>query len=672
MAQADESTLLGCAIQWMALTGVVCHLALLPSNRKMSFRAFNENQRRQGMGLAPHASSSSLTRLLQRPAATPGGTGTGEPDTVRPEAATPGLNGGHEGYSEEPPSSPKSPRPKRVAAAPKMASAPKGPKRRKTVAELLGKTTSHKFDCDTQQFWKFGSGAATKAKSKITSIIGMWSPSRRRPLDPPLNDRMPILADQEQTAQVSEHPAIARRASVKDTLENLERDFASNTSRKAKAAIRTTINSVFKESKGLTPMPPTPEKVKLLGGILKAAKYKAANNYLGEYKLLAIELGHEWTSQLERTLKLTKRSAARASGPKTKAPEVAVNETGEVFAARDPMIAPRKVPLAGELFDFGVIWMLREIELAAVTKDHISLDFSPKRVKLTLPVSKGDQEGLEVKRVLQCVCEQRICDISCPFYVAVRLLDRMVALDLELACVTQKKKPATKAQLVTDWKRLFGESVTGHSARRAGALRLIRRGWSIPRVAHPGRWKSSVIYQYAAEALESLPVNTAPCTPAAPIQRGPTFEELENIKNYLLAELSLAKEDQRKATEMLDAEVEAMKARNTQHGDRLPPVVQAVASKIVHYNMDMASCSPPQVWRTLCGWHYHRSDFVFITKVDGLHLCRKCWDLAQSNRVKVGEMQLQEPDPRVPAEAAVASKKGSDARPAHSTHRAKA
>eukprot|EP00435_Cladocopium_sp_Y103_P024202 s286_g5.t3 len=225
----------------------------------------------------------------------------------------------------------------------------------------------------------------------------------------------------------------------------------------------------------------------------------------------------------------------------------------------------------------------------------------------------------------------------------------MVALDLNLACVTQKKKPATKAQLVADWKLLFGEKVSGHSPRRTGALRLIRRGWSIPQVAFLGRWKSSVIYQYAAEALESLPVNTGGAfanmgNTTSSVQTntgvtGPTYEEVEEVKNYLLAELSLVKADQLKATQALDAEVEAMKERSKHNGDRLPPVVQAMASKIVHYNMDMANCSPPQAWKTLCGWHYHRSDFVFVTKVDGLNLCRKCWELAQSNRAKGGELQ---------------------------------
>ena len=226
---------------------------------------------------------------------------------------------------------------------------------------------------------------------------------------------------------------------------------------------------------------------------------------------------------------------------------------------------------------------------------------------------------------MQCLCDKRVCDISCPFHVSVRLLDRMAALNLHSACIDQKGKHGTKAQLISDWQLLFGTKVSGHSARRTGALRYIRRGWAIPQIAYLGRWKSSVIYEYAAEALESLPVNAGAAfsnmggfssnqQPLPPLQ-GPSDEERENIKNYLLAELDMAKADQRKAVQALDTEVDNMRKRSLANGDRLPPVVQATSSKVVHYNMDIASCSPPQAWRTLCGWHYHRSDFVFITMV---------------------------------------------------------
>jgi hypothetical protein len=66
---------------------------------------------------------------------------------------------------------------------------------------------------------------------------------------------------------------------------------------------------------------------------------------------------------------------------------------------------------------------------------------------------------------------------------------------------------ATKAQLVADWKELFGKNSTGHFTRRSGALQYIRGGWSVSQVAFLGRWKINVILEYAKEALQSIPLN---------------------------------------------------------------------------------------------------------------------------------------------------------------------
>ena len=196
--------------------------------------------------------------------------------------------------------------------------------------------------------------------------------------------------------------------------------------------------------------------------------------------------------------------------------------------------------------------MLREVELAAVRRQHISLDFKSKWVTFTFLVSKNHQEGQIVKRVLQCLCDKRVCDVSCPVYTSMRLLDGMVGLGLDRAC-TNRKKRQVQSQLIEDWRILYGTKVSGHSGRRTGALRYIRRGWAIAQVAYLGRWRSSVIYEYAKEALESLPVNNGETfgtryeatpsnmnpTPAI----GPWKEDTENMKNYLLAELEAAKAD---------------------------------------------------------------------------------------------------------------------------------
>eukprot|EP00435_Cladocopium_sp_Y103_P076222 s94_g82.t1 len=498
---------------------------------------------------------------------------------------------------------------------------------------------------------KIANKTAIKAKEKLSMEPALWSPKRSREPEPVV----PSISATSTPARRNNHVgkrnkainilAIARRAGKsKEDVTRLEEGFAANSSRKAKRAIRSTVMAVFREARGGKMFPPAPDKVKLLASVLKAANYRAAGNYLGEYKLMAVEAGYQWSDQLERVLKLCKRSTTRAAGPKTKAAEVTTQDTGEHFAVRINPDCRKKVPLAAELFDFGTIWMLREIELALVEKDHIRLNFDTKRVTFILPMSKTDQEGNEVRRVLQCLCPNKICDVSCPFFVAVRLLDKMIALGWNKASVLNNGKQATKAQLVADWRKIFGPSVSGHSARRTGALRYIRSGWSISQVAYLGRWRSSVIMEYAAEALESLPVNLGHTFATgessnsngtvSQVSHETTAERLEEIKVYLLTELEAAKVNSAKSLQALDNEVAALKSRDEKLGNSLPPIVQAVASKIIHYNLELASCSPPHLWRTLCGWYYHRSDFVFVTKVGDLQVCKKCADLAQSNRAR--------------------------------------
>eukprot|EP00435_Cladocopium_sp_Y103_P069440 s29_g33.t1 len=568
---------------------------ILQGQGNLPFRALHQDTRRPGLGVAAVPSGSPLASLIRRPAAAPEA-GTGGPGKSRQQQGrTPGgapdgegvIEGSQDSQVWGDPNSHELEFDAGVSTAPHSQHLPKPIDAEKERPTALASVL------------KIANKTATKAKEKLSMVSALWSPKRSRVPEPVV----PSLPTSSSTARRNNHAgkrdksinilAIARRAGKsKMDVERLEEGFAANSSRKAKRAIRSTVMAVFREAKGGKMFPPTPDKVKTLASVLKAANYRAAGNYLGEYKLMAVESGHQWSDQLERVLKLCKRSTARAAGPKTKAAEVPTQETGEHFAIRIDPDCRKKVPLAAELFDFGTIWMLREIELALVAKDHIKLNFETKRVTFTLPMSKTDQEGNEVRRVLQCLCPNKICDVSCPFFVAVRLLDKMIALGWDKAS-------------------------------------------RIPR--------SLVILEYAAEALESLPVNLGhtfatgdssnsnnaiTCPP-----REVNAERLEEIKVYLLTELEAAKVDNAKSLQALDEEVAALKSRDEKLGNCLPPAVQAVASKITHHNMELASCSPPHLWRTLCGWYYHRSDFVFVTKVVLLECLTGITDVETSSQI---------------------------------------
>ena len=489
-------------------------------------------------------------------------------------------------------------------------------------------------------------------KSRVQSCLQAMSPSKFTKLKRDPGDVPKLALDGRPTPKIRHKFLESTKAAKARRRHALEKDFSSNTSRKSKAAIRKTISEILLKDEGKGPLPPDEDKLKDLAGILKEAKYKAASIYLGEYKLMAIEAGFTWSQLLERTLQQCKRAVTRAQGPRKKAVEVKSVEGTKDFVPpnahkRDKL----KVGLARELFEFGVIWMLREVELAEVMKEHISMNPANKMVALNLPTSKMDQRASGVLRVLQCLCGEQ-CKASCPYVVSSNLVKGMDNLKVEYACITKDGKKATKSQLIKDWKLLYGPQVTGHSARRTGALRYIRLLWPLAQVAYLGRWKSNVIYDYASEALESLPVNA---NPTFGTTNPPTFSppaqvtvfkqddtKIDEVRNYLTLELEALKDNQTKALATLDAEVEAIKARGEKSGDRLPLYVQALASKIIHCNMDIPNSSPPHSWRTRCGWHYAKSDYVFVTRVEGGAICKKCNDtnseviMRPSNEVENG------------------------------------
>ncbi|CAJ1436242.1 unnamed protein product [Effrenium voratum] len=324
----------------------------------------------------------------------------------------------------------------------------------------------------------------------------------------------------------------------KMAVNRLEKDFCANSSRKAKASRRHTIKKVF-ENAGFEAMKVTPEAIKCLAASLKTGGYKSAHMYLAEAKLVHIESGAQWTDLHARTMKQCLLAVTRGLGPRKKAPEVPV---ARILEARITSKGRAKTLLAlpKEVFLFGMMWMLREVEVASLKQGDLLINEQEKRVILNLNESKKDQEGRGVKRVLQCTCAEA-CDWACPLANAKALSPAKGAVDLEAPlCLTVGGTCPTKSQVVASWSKLFGMKVSGHSARRTGALNYIRQGWTIAQVAYLGRWKSDVIYSYAEEALESIPVNRGQFGATQSPLQGSAAEE---VRTNLVVEIEALKLD---------------------------------------------------------------------------------------------------------------------------------
>ena len=442
--------------------------------------------------------------------------------------------------------------------------------------------------------------------------------------------------------------AAVKLAKAKNALAGIvarvEEDFCANSSRAAKNAKRNTVNQVLRA--GGEGFPLTPFALKMLAGTLREAGYKSTSQYLVEAKLAHVESGHPWTSLLDRHFKLCMAAAKRGQGPRKKAAEVPETEWTAHSLLADPLTTGMKVNLPTHLFACGVHWMMREIEIAALTAEDIKFEEASRMVTINWKESKKDAEGLGISRTLQCVCEHG-CDLRCPFAVLESLVNLAALRGTPGGHIAsnRKGKPASKSDIVKDWRKLYGDGITGHSTRRTGALQYIRNGWPVAQVGFLGRWKSNVILEYAQEALESLAVNNSGCFGtntqqmqlAQQLIKGNSAEtalpkdaSIQSVKantkviSNLQKELDSFKDDTKGSHSNLEKAIKELENRMGTAAKYLPNLVKSVKQQVVHLNTRTLLYSPPIGWRTRCGWYFHASNYEFAEGDNTMVSCSKC------------------------------------------------
>ena len=418
----------------------------------------------------------------------------------------------------------------------------------------------------------------------------------------------------------------------------LERDFNANSSRASTTSRRSTIAKLMNKIVGNSRwLPLTCENLKNIAAVFKEEGYKSAELYLNDLKLMHIEKGHHWSAQLDRVFKQCKLSVNRGRGPKKKAKEVPEDIWAQGGREAEEE-GESKVWMARRLFAMEVQWMMREIEIAALTVDNLSFNRSLKTVTLTWFECKTDQEGFQITRVLQCQCEGSSCGLRCPYDNAMQLVKSAHEVDQgepRSLAVTKGNKPASKHLVLKAWRALFGKDISGHSTRRSGALQYIRRGWSISQVAFLGRWKSNIILQYADEALQSIPVNASQNfnlekKDLAVVQQTGIPADVviqQEIVLELKEEIRRLKSGSISVEERLKEFQEKKDNNNKIDPSLLPNKVSSLKSGVVHQNVTLLLCTPPHTWRTLCGWHYNSSAYTFTEENEVT--CQKCLNIAQ-------------------------------------------
>ena len=431
---------------------------------------------------------------------------------------------------------------------------------------------------------------------------------------------------------------------MKAAMKEVENDYFANSSRVARTAKRHAVKSIL-EAAFRAAMPLTPAKLQALAGALRTSGYKSAHTYLVEAKIYHVEKGWNRSHLLDRHFKLCVKAVKRGMGPAKKAPEVPADLWKSQPLLPDTEGVAGKVRLAAHLFACGVHWMMREIEIAALTSKNVHFEDKNRLVTLVWTESKGDQEGASVSRTLQCLCPGA-CDMACPYAVLEVLVNHACLQGNEGAAlsVCDNGNRATKAQLVADWRNLFGNSITGHSTRRSGALQYIRDGWSVSQVAFLGRWKSSVILEYAKEALQSIPLNADKKLfgNSEPHQTGQVGEEKHEgrsthqpsnleLVGKLKSEIDSFMNGTKADTTELSAKVRQLEVKFENY-KFLPPLVISNRASVVHRNNRIFLCSPSYMWKTQCGWNYYNSDYEFAEDFGMKVTCQKCSTSALQQR----------------------------------------
>ena len=222
------------------------------------------------------------------------------------------------------------------------------------------------------------------------------------------------------------------------------------------------------------------------------------------------------------------RSVIRGIGPPKRSAPILM----EVLARLpEPAAAPARTgpaqPRAAAIT--AVWWLLREIELAALTCDKkcVRLDAEKQEVTLWLPVSKTDPQGRGAARTHGCCCLARselAGEKICPYHTLKRHLRRRC----EALQLSDRASPAARMAplfptttggifskegwvLALNAMYLAAETpgeketraeleLTGHAARRGGAQFLAARGLPLFIIQLYGRWGSDTVLAYIEEA----------------------------------------------------------------------------------------------------------------------------------------------------------------------------
>ena len=238
---------------------------------------------------------------------------------------------------------------------------------------------------------------------------------------------------------------------------------------------------------GRDPLPLSQETVEGVAACLKGSGMRSGDQYLNELKLLHIEEGYDMPPWLVRTFSLCKKALCRNKGPTKKAAEAKLENISDDLWQEKGSEFKGGINFA-VMYAWACIWMLREIKAGACKWEHVCADEQQKQITLSIPMSKMDQMATGVKRTLQC-CGEVVCSRFCAWNLWSRMQKELPSKFKKkgFMFINEKMERLSKSKMIEAWNSATSCRVSGHSARRSGAMEHVRRGMQIQELAFLGR-----------------------------------------------------------------------------------------------------------------------------------------------------------------------------------------
>eukprot|EP00435_Cladocopium_sp_Y103_P044529 s39_g12.t1 len=424
------------------------------------------------------------------------------------------------------------------------------------------------------------------------------------------------------------------RAAPEECATRLLEEVDAQSSKAPMRSLQATWARIASQAGYSNPFELTPNLVFTVVGVLKAADYRSAANYLEAAKRKHIEAGFAMTDQLRQACRMAIRSARRDMGPSKQAEpmplaSIAAIRVREAQDPEGPLVPGRSCLLASW-------WLLREIEASHAKISHIRLDWSMKRAEFHLPNSKTDLLALGTSRAHSCSCQ--VSDqYMCPFHlIAAQVAFASTAPNntAEWLFPTSSGGKPTKQGWVktfTEVARMIGLPThwdngaprhTGHSARASGACHLAQAGVDLWRIQVFGRWSSAAFLRYVRSSpLASLSNLASEAAISNSIAAAKT--ELRALSNHGPKMI----EDPHQVVPISEEMLAEAAPEPVTPGSSREFVANAASGGKIHEVLLKGDGFHPRDWRTYCGWYFGRglTNYSLFSQVPSGVQCKVCF-----------------------------------------------